>query len=44
MIAGLAATEVDGVGAMVGNITNELMGRVGRAEGRHEKTDKRRED
>ena len=29
MIAGLAATEVDGVGAMVGNITNELMGRVG---------------
>ena len=29
MIAGLAATEVDGVGAMVGNITNELMGKVG---------------
>ena len=23
MIAGIAATEVDGVGAMVGNITNE---------------------
>ena len=29
MIAGLAATEADGVGAMVGNITNELMGKVG---------------
>lgn len=29
MIAGLAATEVDGVSAMVGNITNELMTRVG---------------
>lgn len=29
MIAGIAATEVDGVGAMVGNITNELMGKVG---------------
>lgn len=29
MIAGLAATEVDGVSAMVGNITNELMGMVG---------------
>lgn len=29
MIASLAATEVDGVGAMVGNITNELMSRVG---------------
>ena len=29
MIAGLAATEVDGVRAMVGNITNELMGKVG---------------
>lgn len=29
MIAGLAATEVEGVGAMVGNITNELMGKVG---------------
>ena len=26
MIAGLAATEVEGVGAMAGNITNELMG------------------
>lgn len=29
MIAGLAATEVDGVSAMVGNITNELMSKVG---------------
>lgn len=29
MIAGLAATEVDGVSAMAGNITNELMGKVG---------------
>ena len=29
MIAGLAATEVSGVSAMVGNITNELMGKVG---------------
>lgn len=29
MIAGLAATEVDGVSAMVGNITNEFMGKVG---------------
>ena len=29
MIASLAATEVEGVSAMVGNITNELMGRVG---------------
>ena len=29
MIAGLAATEVDGVSAMVGNITKELMGKVG---------------
>jgi uncharacterized alkaline shock family protein YloU len=29
MIASLAATEVDGVGAMVGNITNELMSKVG---------------
>lgn len=29
MIAGLAATEVEGVSAMVGNITNELMGKVG---------------
>ena len=28
-MARLAATEVDGVGAMVGNITNELMGKVG---------------
>ncbi|MDE6891450.1 MAG: Asp23/Gls24 family envelope stress response protein [Lachnospiraceae bacterium] len=29
MIAGLAATEVQGVSAMAGNITNELMSRVG---------------
>jgi len=29
MIAGIAATEVDGVSALVGNITNELMSRVG---------------
>lgn len=29
MIASLAATEVDGVCAMAGNITNELMSRVG---------------
>lgn len=29
MIASLAATEVEGVGAIVGNITNELMSRVG---------------
>lgn len=29
MIAGLAATEVDGVSAMSGNITDELMGKVG---------------
>lgn len=29
MIAGLAATEVDGVSAIVGNITNELIGKVG---------------
>lgn len=29
MIAGIAATEVDGVSAMAGNITNELMSRVG---------------
>lgn len=29
MIAGIAATEVDGVYAMAGNITNELMSRVG---------------
>ncbi len=29
MIAGLAATEVNGVSAMVGNITNEFMGKVG---------------
>ncbi len=29
MIASIAATEVDGVASMVGNITNELMSRVG---------------
>lgn len=29
MIAGLAATEVNGVSAMVGHITNEFMGKVG---------------
>lgn len=29
MIAGIAATEVKGVSAMAGNITNELMGKVG---------------
>ena len=29
MIASLAATEVEGVSAMVGNTTNELMSRVG---------------
>ena len=29
MIAGLAATGVEGVGSMAGNITNELMGKVG---------------
>ncbi len=29
MIAGIAATEVEGVSAMAGNITNELMSRVG---------------
>jgi uncharacterized alkaline shock family protein YloU len=29
MIAGLAATEVEGVSNMVGNITNELMNKVG---------------
>ena len=29
MIASLAATEVDGVSSMVGNITNELMSKVG---------------
>ncbi len=29
MIAGIAATEVDGVSAMAGNITNELMSKVG---------------
>ena len=29
MIAGLAATEVKGVSALVGNITNELMSKVG---------------
>lgn len=29
MIASLAATEIEGVSAMVGNITNELMSKVG---------------
>lgn len=29
MIAGLAATEVEGVDSMAGNITNELVGRLG---------------
>ena len=29
IIAGLAATEVDGVGSMAGNITNELVSRLG---------------
>lgn len=29
MIAGIASTEVDGVAAMAGNVTNELMSRVG---------------
>lgn len=29
MIAGLAATEVEGVSAMAGNISNELMSKVG---------------
>lgn len=29
MIASLAATEIDGVSSLVGNITNELMSRVG---------------
>ena len=29
MVASLAATEIDGVSSMIGNITNELMGKVG---------------
>ena len=29
MIAGLAATEVEGVSAMAGNISNELLSRMG---------------
>ncbi len=29
IIAGLAATEVEGVDSMAGNITNELVGRLG---------------
>ena len=29
IIAGLAATEVEGVGSMAGNITNELVGKTG---------------
>ena len=30
IIAGLAATEIDGVSSMAGNITNELVSRLGR--------------
>ena len=30
IIAGLAATEVDGVASMAGNITNELVSKLGR--------------
>lgn len=30
IIAGLAATEVDGVASMAGNITNELVGKLGK--------------
>ena len=33
IIAGLAATEVDGVGSMAGNITNELVGKLGMKNG-----------
>ena len=29
IIAGIAATELDGVSAMAGNITNEIMSKVG---------------
>lgn len=29
IIAGLAATEIEGVGSMAGNITNELVGKLG---------------
>ncbi len=29
MVAGIAAAEIDGVSAMAGNITNELMSKVG---------------
>ncbi len=29
MIASLAATEVDGVSALIGNITNEMMSKIG---------------
>ena len=29
IIAGLAATEVEGVASMAGNITNELVGKLG---------------
>ena len=32
IIAGLAATEVDGVDSMAGNITNELVGKLGMKE------------
>ena len=37
IIAGLAATEVEGVGSMAGNITNELVGKLGikRGKGRY---------
>ena len=30
IIAGLAATEVEGVASMAGNITNELVGKLGK--------------
>ena len=33
MIAALAATEVEGVASMVGNVTHELMNRMGLPEG-----------
>ena len=29
IVAGLAATDVDGVASMAGNITNELVGKLG---------------
>ena len=34
MIAGLAATEVEGVDSMAGNITNELVRKAGNEESR----------